>query len=112
MDDVHFEVTSKLGKQIRVTKSRWSLIVRTKHPEIAGKEAEIKLTLAEPNEVRRSRSDNSVYLYYMKRGRLWLAVVVKHRNGDGLSSLRTLLIESRKASESTSDKNEKNPGIF
>ena len=83
MDDVHFEVTSKLGKQIRVTKSRWSLIVRTKHPEIAGKEAEIKLTLAEPNEVRRSRSDNSVYLYYMKRGRLWLAVVVKHRNGDG-----------------------------
>ncbi len=83
MDDVHFEVTSKLGKLIRATQSRWNLIVRTKHPEIDGKEAEIKLTLAEPNEVRRSRSDNSVYLYYMKRGRLWLAVVVKHRNGDG-----------------------------
>ncbi|MBI4455958.1 MAG: DUF4258 domain-containing protein [Acidobacteria bacterium] len=83
MDDVHFEVTSKLGKLIRVTKSRWDLIVKTKHPEIEGQESEAKRALREPDEIRRSRSDGSVFLYYRRQGRLSLAVVAKHNNGDG-----------------------------
>ncbi len=83
MDDVHFEVTSKLGKLIRATQSRWNLIVRTKHPEISGKESEVMRTLTEPDEIRHSRSDSSVYLYYKRHGRLWLTVVAKHSNVDG-----------------------------
>ncbi|MBI3940455.1 MAG: DUF4258 domain-containing protein [Acidobacteria bacterium] len=83
MDDVHFEVTSKLGKLIRVTKSRWDLISKTKHPEIEGQESEVKRALREPDEIRLSRSDGSVFLYYRRHGKLWLAVVAKHSNGDG-----------------------------
>ena len=59
------------------------VIIKTKHPEIEDHELELKRTLSDPDEIRLSRSDGSVFLYYRCHGRLWLAVVVKHRNGDG-----------------------------
>ena len=83
MSETYFEVTSKLNKRVYVTKSRWSLIIKTKHLEIEGKEKEVKETLTEPDEIRQSISDESVYLYYKKYGKLSLSVVVKHKNGDG-----------------------------
>ena len=83
MDGIYFEVASKLNKRVYVTKSRWELIIKTKHLEIEGKEKEVKETLTEPDEIRQSKSDDSVYLYYKKYGKLLVSVVVKHKNGDG-----------------------------
>ena len=83
MNEIHFEVTSKLDKRVYVTKSRWELIIKTKHLEMEGKEKEIKGTLTNPDEIRQSVSDDSVYLYYKNHGRLLVSVVVKHKNGDG-----------------------------
>ena len=83
MDGIYFEVTSKLDKRVYVTKSRWSLIIKTKHLEIEGKEKEVKETLTEPEEIRQSKSDASVHLYYKHYGKLSLSVVVKHKNGEG-----------------------------
>ena len=36
--DLHFQVTSKLNKKIRVTKEYWNKIVETKHRIMKGKE--------------------------------------------------------------------------
>lgn len=83
MNGIHFEVTSKLDKRVYVTKSRWSLIIKTKHLELKGKEKEVKETLANPDEIRQSRTDESVCLYYKNYGKLSLSVVVKHNNGEG-----------------------------
>ena len=83
MDENYFEVTSKLDKRVYVTKSRWGLIIKTKHLEIEGHEKEVKETLTEPDEIKQSKSVDSVYLYYKNYGKLLLSVVVKHKNGDG-----------------------------
>jgi len=39
--DLLFEVTSVLGKRIRVTKTYWEKIVRDKHPRMKGKEKDL-----------------------------------------------------------------------
>ena len=83
MSENYFEVTSKLDKRVYVTKSRWDLIIKTKHLEIEGKEKEVKETLANPDEIRQSVSDDSVYLYYKNYGKLTVSVVAKHKNGEG-----------------------------
>ena len=47
MNEIHFEVTSKLDKRVYVTKSRWELIIKTKHLEMEGKEKEVKIQVTE-----------------------------------------------------------------
>jgi len=84
MNGIYFKVASKLNKLVYVTKSRWNLIIKTKHLEIEGKEKEVKETLTEPDEIRQSISDDLVYLYYKHYGKLSLSVVVKHKNGEGV----------------------------
>ena len=83
MNGIYFEITSKLNKRVSVTKSRWNLIIKTKHLEVEGKEKEVKETLTNPHEIRQSISDDSVYLYYKNYGKLSLSVIVKHKNGEG-----------------------------
>lgn len=81
--ELEFEVTCVLGKQISVTPAYWRKIIRFKHPAMAGKEAEVQQTLTDADEVRESKSDATVRLYYRAAGDNHLCVVVKHLNGDG-----------------------------
>jgi hypothetical protein len=53
--DIYFEIKSFSGKIIRTTRSHWELITKVKHPEIEGKEPEVKKCLANPVEIRRSK---------------------------------------------------------
>jgi len=78
-----FEVKSKLGKTIRTTKSYWKIIAEKKHPPVAGMDKEAKLTLKDPDEVRRSRYDNSIHLYYRRLDDTLICVVAKHLNEEG-----------------------------
>jgi hypothetical protein len=78
-----FEVVSSLGKKIRTSDEYWAKIVSTKHPAMAGQENLVKLTIATPNEVRRSKKDETIHLHYRKSGDDYCCVVVKHLNGDG-----------------------------
>jgi len=80
---MYINVVSKLDKKISVTKDRWQLIVKTKHPELEDKKNEVQETLTNPDEIRLSKSDQSVYLYYKNYGKLSLVVVAKHPNGEG-----------------------------
>lgn len=80
-----FEVRSKLGKTIRVTKSYWKIISEKKHPSVAGRVEEAKLALMDPVDVRRSRYDSSIYLYYRRLDDTLICVVAKHLNEEGFA---------------------------
>ena len=82
-DDVYFEIHSARNKKIRTTRSHWNLITKIKHPEIEGKEEEVKECLRNPIEVRKSSEDQEVLLYYKQEGDYFLCVVVRHLNGEG-----------------------------
>ena len=78
-----FEVTSSLGKRIRISDEYWQTIIETKHPVMAGLEELVKQTLTSPEQIRRSRKDVAVHLHYRKTDSHYCCVVVKHVNGDG-----------------------------
>jgi hypothetical protein len=68
------------GRAIRLTDERRQHILE--HPEMATMEEALRQTLAEPEIVRRSKSDFTVALYYCYYtativGDKWLCVVVK-----------------------------------
>ncbi len=83
-DELLFEVLTPLGLRIRVTRAYWELIVTVKHPVMAGRERDVKDALQNPSEIRQSRSDVAVYLFYKpeRMGR-WVCAVAKQLNGDG-----------------------------
>ena len=82
--DLLFEVLTPLDFRVRVTRAYWELITTIKHPAMAGREEDVKATLAHPEEVRRSRSDPSVYLFYRtERTGRWTCAVSKKPEGGG-----------------------------
>ncbi len=46
--EIYFEIKASTGKIIRTTISHWELISKLKHPEIEGKETEVKQCLLDP----------------------------------------------------------------
>jgi len=79
-----FEVLTPLGFRVCVTRAYWELIVTTKHPVMAGREADVQETLRNPNEIRLSRSDPNVYLFYKpERIGRWVCAVAKRLDGEG-----------------------------
>ena len=82
--DLFFEVATPLGFSVRVTDAYWQRIVSIKHPTMAGKETAVQETLRQPEEVRVSRSDANVYLFYRtERPGRWVCAVAKRLNGEG-----------------------------
>jgi len=83
-DELLFEVTTPLGFRVRVTKSYWELIVTIKHPVMQGREADVQRALRDPDQIRQSRSDPSVYLFYRaERPDRWICAVAKRLNEEG-----------------------------
>ena len=83
-DEIYFEVPTPLDFNVRTTRSYWELIITTKHPVMSGREVEVQNTLRTPDEIRRSRNDSSVHLFYrLERPNRWTCVVVKRLNGEG-----------------------------
>ena len=80
--DILFEVLTPLGFTVRVTHERWRVISTFKHPATAGREEAVRATLARPDQIRRSRSDPEVLLFYRRDGR-WVCGVTKLVAGSG-----------------------------
>ena len=78
-----FEVTTPIGIRIRTTAAYWEKIVTVKHPSMRGHEDDVKDTLLSPSEIRTSRSDENVLLFYRPLGIYYVCVVVRRNNGDG-----------------------------
>jgi len=67
-----------------VTRAYWELIVTIKHPVMAARENDVKDTLRNPSEVRQSKSDRDVYLFYKPQHiSRWVCAVAKRLDGEG-----------------------------
>jgi len=63
MSETIFQVVSKFGKKIVLTKSRYEH-VRKRHPEVTGEIVKMRKTLVSPQVVRRSMYHEKVWLFY------------------------------------------------
>ncbi len=82
--NIFFEVSTPLGFMVRVSQSYWDVIIRYKHPVMKNREAEVKKVLNNPDEVRRSRKDKDVYLFYKKeKEKRWICAVAKRLKHEG-----------------------------
>jgi len=83
-DELLFEVETPLGFRVRTTVGYWEIITTVKHPVMRGREADIRLTLTNPDEIRISKSDSTVYLFYRVDGkRRWVCAVTKQVGDEG-----------------------------
>jgi hypothetical protein len=79
-----FEAETPLGFRVRVTAAYWNVIVTIKHPAMLGREADVQDALQNPEEIRLSKKDSSVYLFYKpERIGRWVCAVTKRLNGEG-----------------------------
>ena len=78
-----FDVPTPLGFTVSVNAKYWDMIVSIKHPAMKGRGKEVQETLRHPDEIRRSKRDPNVYLFYSKEppGR-WICAVVKRVDRD------------------------------
>ena len=83
MSEPLFDVLTPLGFNVRCTEAYWTFIVTHKHPVLRGQEEQVRQALRQPEQVRRSRHDEDVYLMYRKVGPRWLCAVVRLKKGDG-----------------------------
>ena len=79
-----FEALTPLGFTVRVTRERWNLLTTVKHPVMLGQEGAVRETLENPEQVRQSRSDAQVLLFYQAAGeKRWVCAVAKHATKQG-----------------------------
>lgn len=77
-----FEALTPLGFRVLVTRDRWALITTAKHPVMLRREAAVKSALESPDEIRESRADRQVLLFYKgEAAKRWTCGVVR-RVGD------------------------------
>ena len=97
--DVYFEVETPLGIKIRTTIDYWKKIATTKHPIIAKYEKQVKESLKKPTEIRKSKQDPSVHLYYKNLGNVYVCTVCDHidaKNGYIITAYLTKRIREGK----------------
>jgi hypothetical protein len=83
-EDILFEVRTPLDFTVRTTRQYWELITTVKHPVMKGKEELVKLTLRSPDEIRQSKVDDEVFLFYRTEGESrWTCAVTRKLNQDG-----------------------------
>lgn len=81
MKKILFDILTPLDFRVHVTEEYWKIITTIKHPVMKGHEEEVKLVLSDPDEIRQSKKDQKVYLFYrMYRERRWFCAVVKNDN--------------------------------
>jgi hypothetical protein len=97
--DFLFEVLTPLGFQVHVTHDYWKIITTIKHPVMAGRETFVQEVLANPDEIRLSKRDSSVYLFYKaENDKRWVCAVTKRLTGDGFL-ITTYLTDAIKEGE-------------
>ena len=88
-------------RPVRITDERLAHILE--HEEMAGMEGELEPVLQDPTEVRVSRSDDNVRLFYefyarTQMGGKWLCIVVKYLPNDAFV-ITAYLTDTVKAGE-------------
>jgi len=71
------DVVTPPGLHVRCTDASWLHISTVKHPVLAGRRADVAQVLADPDEIRVSRKDPDVLLFYRGQPPRWLCAVIK-----------------------------------
>src|SRR3989338_5008408 len=67
-----FAIATPLGFVVSCSRECWAFIIAQKHPVMSGLEQEVAQALADPDEVRQSRKDPNVCLFYRGTSPRWL----------------------------------------
>jgi hypothetical protein len=78
-----FAIATPLGFVVSCSREYWAFIIAQKHPVMSGPEQEVAQALADPDEVRQSRKDPNVYLFYRGTSPRWLCAVARRAEGSG-----------------------------
>lgn len=79
-----FQAMTPPGFRVTVTRQEWEYIVSIKHPAMNGREQDVVATLTRPTEIRLSKRDPDVYLFYKpERIGRWVCAVTKRSEDDG-----------------------------
>jgi hypothetical protein len=91
-----FDVLTPLGFKVHCTHEYWDRKIIVDHPIMATRVEDVKRTLANPAEIRQSRTDEGVYLFYTPDEKRLVCAVVRQTDDTG-SWLRAIPpIRSRK----------------
>jgi hypothetical protein len=94
--EILFEVATPLDFSVRTTTEYWQFIVTIKHPVMLNRLADVQNTLSNPDEIRLSKADSQVYLFYRDDGsKRWVCAVARRLNGEGflITAYRTSAIK-------------------
>jgi hypothetical protein len=81
--EIRFEIVTPPGFIVRTSDGYWRRLIG-KHPDLEELEQLVILTLASPDEIRRSSRDAGVLLFYRQRKeKRWVVAVARRLNGDG-----------------------------
>jgi predicted transglutaminase-like protease len=81
-DEIFFKIKTPLDVEVRTTINYWQYLIDIKHPIMKNKETTVKNTLKNPDEIRQSKIDKEIFLYYKKLDKLY-CVVAKHIDLNG-----------------------------
>jgi hypothetical protein len=77
------DVQTPLGFRVTCSESYWERITAIKHPAMRNRLEEVRQTLLDPDEVRRSVSSPNVLLFHRQASTRWVCAVVKNVNQNG-----------------------------
>ena len=80
--EIYFSLKTPLNIEVKTTVQYWEYLVTFKHPVMKSKEDIVKAALQMPDEIRQSKMDKDVFLYYKQFDRLY-CVVVRHAGTEG-----------------------------
>ncbi|MCL4457840.1 MAG: DUF4258 domain-containing protein [Nitrospirae bacterium] len=81
-EKIYFVIRTPLDIEVRTTIAYWTYLITMKHPVMNGKDDVVKAVLQSPDEIRQSRTDKEVFLYYKQSDKLYCAVA-RHMGTDG-----------------------------
>jgi hypothetical protein len=96
LGQILFEVETPLGFCVRTTIDYWELIATVKHPVMRDRLEDVQQTLLNPDQIRLSKSDAQVYLFYRADGKKrWVCAVTRRLDESGflITAYRTSAIK-------------------
>jgi len=78
-----FDVLTPLGFKVHCTHEYWDRKIIVDHPIMATRVEDVKRTLANPAEIRQSRTDEGVYLFYTPDEKRLVCAVVRQTDDTG-----------------------------
>lgn len=73
-EEMLFSIKTPLNVEVRTTVKYWEYLITVKHPIMKGKKDLVKDVLQFPDEIRQSKTDKDVFLYYKQFDKLYCTV--------------------------------------